>query len=411
MAEVGSIVRRALETVRLMNTAALNSPSLNSLASQDTGAGRAAETIYDPAVVDALAIRARHESVLLALNSGTMAWFSTVLRRYTEVGDLSDDGRRKMPGMMRGADGTHLALTRRQAAKIDAAALEIAPETPCLQFQSRHADTHQLERRFPWQSHRNAILAAPIATRSRVSPAAVRRPCPLRRHCGQSICCFRGPNVEDASTSPFSAVSRWRIEQAFEPRPNTPLDWRLPRALTFGFRSRRQRRMQVSARVTVTPSNLDLVETLDGLIDLGFHSVGFAPMLSSPTRSGEMDQASLEIMLARMIDCGQRFEDHVIAGIRYPFLNMVTALRELHAGTHRPYPCGAGAGYLGVSADGDLYACHRFVDDSRACMGSLDEEIDSGRRTLGWRNAMCTARSHAGNAGRAICAEAVVITR
>jgi uncharacterized protein len=142
----------------------------------------------------------------------------------------------------------------------------------------------------------------------------------------------------------------------------------------------RQRRMQVSARVTVTPSNLDLVGTLEGLIDLGFHSVGFAPMLSSPTRSGEMDEASLEIMLARMIDCGQRFEDHVIAGIRYPFLNMVTALRELHAGTHRPYPCGAGAGYLGVSADGDLYACHRFVDDSSAYMGSLDEEIDSGRQ-------------------------------
>jgi hypothetical protein len=130
MAEVGSIVRRALETVRLMNTAALNSPSVNSMASQDTGAGRAAEPIFDPAVVDALAIRARHESVLLALNSGTMAWFSTVLRRYTEVGDLSDDGRRKMPGMMRGADGTHLALTRRQASKIDAAALEIAPDTP-----------------------------------------------------------------------------------------------------------------------------------------------------------------------------------------------------------------------------------------------------------------------------------------
>jgi uncharacterized protein len=142
----------------------------------------------------------------------------------------------------------------------------------------------------------------------------------------------------------------------------------------------RQRRMQVSARVTVTPSNLDLVETLEGLVDLGFHSVGFSPMLSSPTGSGELDKASLEVMLARMIDCGRRFEEHVIAGSRYPFLNMVTALRELHTGTHRPYPCGAGAGYLGVSADGGLYACHRFVDDSRAFMGSLDEAIDSGRR-------------------------------
>jgi len=38
-------------------------------------------------------------------------------------------------------------------------------------------------------------------------------------------------------------------------------------------------------------------------------------------------------------------------------------MRELQRGTHRPYPCGAGAGYLGVSADGDLAACHRFVGD------------------------------------------------
>jgi len=142
----------------------------------------------------------------------------------------------------------------------------------------------------------------------------------------------------------------------------------------------RQRRMQVSARVTVTPSNLDLVGTLEGLIALGFHSVGFSPMLSSPTGLGEMDEASLEVMLTRMIDCGRRFEARVIAGVRYPFSNMVTALRELHAGTHRPYPCGAGAGYLGVSAEGGLYACHRFVDDPHAAMGSVDKAIDADLR-------------------------------
>ena len=125
--EVEDIVRRALETVRLQNTAVLNSPDTNSMAGQDTNFGRAGEPIFDPSVVDALALRARHESVLLALDSGTLAWFSSVLRRYTDVGDLSDDGRRKMPGMMRGADAMHLALTRRQAAKIDAAAAATAP--------------------------------------------------------------------------------------------------------------------------------------------------------------------------------------------------------------------------------------------------------------------------------------------
>jgi len=69
-----------------------------------------------------------------------------------------------------------------------------------------------------------------------------------------------------------------------------------------------------------------------------------------------------------------------LSGARYPFLNMVNALRELQRGTHRPYPCGAGAGYLGVSADGDLAACHRFVGDADGAMGHLTTGIDRQRQ-------------------------------
>ena len=108
-----------------------------------------------------------------------------------------------------------------------------------------------------------------------------------------------------------------------------------------------QRRMQVSARVTVTPANLELRRALDQFIDAGFHSVGFSPMLSAPNGSGEMQEADLKVMLGEMIDCGREFERRVLAGERYPFANMANAMREIGRGTHRPYPCGAGAGYLG----------------------------------------------------------------
>ncbi len=134
--------------------------------------------------------------------------------------------------------------------------------------------------------------------------------------------------------------------------------------------------MQVSARVTVTPRNLALRETLDGLVAFGFHSVGFSPMLASPNGSGEIDAESLEAMLDAMIDCGEEFERRVVAGDRYPFANAVNAMREIHRGTHRPYPCGAGAGYLGIAADGDVAACHRFVGDERGAMGSVHGGID-----------------------------------
>jgi len=142
----------------------------------------------------------------------------------------------------------------------------------------------------------------------------------------------------------------------------------------------RQGPMQVSARVTVTPQNLDLTHTLTEFVSMGFHSVGFAPMLASPQGTHELDVGELEKMLEQMITCGRIFEDRTRRGERFPFSNLTNALTEIHRGTHRPYPCGAGAGYLGVSADGDFAACHRFVETAAGVMGSLRDGIDRDRQ-------------------------------
>lgn len=138
--------------------------------------------------------------------------------------------------------------------------------------------------------------------------------------------------------------------------------------------------MQVTARVTVTPANLRLRKTLEQLLDLGFTSVGFSPMLASPTGRGEMRPEDLAAMLNAMIDCGLEFERRALRGEPYGFDNLATALREIHRGTHRPYPCGAGAGYMAVSAEGGLAACHRFVGDPAGAMGALGSGIDTGRQ-------------------------------
>lgn len=138
--------------------------------------------------------------------------------------------------------------------------------------------------------------------------------------------------------------------------------------------------LHVSSRVTVTPANLALKSTLDTFLAMGFDSVGFSPMLSAPTGRGEMQRADLEVMLGQMIECGAAFEAAVLAGRPYPFANMQNAMREIGRGTHRPYPCGAGAGYLGVSADGDLAACHRFVGDDERSLGTLAGGVDDDAR-------------------------------
>lgn len=116
------ILRRAFETVRLMNTAVMNGNTVNgrtavasAMPSQDSNdTARLYAPIMAPTLVDNLAILALHQGVFTALRSGTRPWFLDALRQPEEVGDLTDKGRRKMPAMMRGADGRYLTLTRRQ---------------------------------------------------------------------------------------------------------------------------------------------------------------------------------------------------------------------------------------------------------------------------------------------------------
>jgi len=120
--EAADLVRRGLETVRLLNTTVMNGNPINgrprvasTMVAQDTNDfERLFAPIAAESLVDNIALRALHERVFSALLSGTAPWFPDLMRKPDEIGDLSDQARRKMPAMMRGADGRGLTFTRRQ---------------------------------------------------------------------------------------------------------------------------------------------------------------------------------------------------------------------------------------------------------------------------------------------------------
>ena len=130
--EAEELVLRALETVRLMNTAVMNGNPVNgrlnvasTMVRQNTNDfERYYEPIMAASLVDNLALRALHERVFSALSAGGAPWFSEVLRRPDEIGDLSARSLRKMPALMRGADGRSLTLTRRQIDMVTKAAAQ-----------------------------------------------------------------------------------------------------------------------------------------------------------------------------------------------------------------------------------------------------------------------------------------------
>ena len=125
LGEAVDIVQRALDTIRLFNTAAGNdnffpTRRVSNMAGHDTGLGRAREPIFPAARADAKNVRQLHENVMEQVAGGDTTGVPERLRAADKAGDLSNAGRRKMPGMMRGSDSLHLALTRRQVAIIRA---------------------------------------------------------------------------------------------------------------------------------------------------------------------------------------------------------------------------------------------------------------------------------------------------
>lgn len=143
---------------------------------------------------------------------------------------------------------------------------------------------------------------------------------------------------------------------------------------------RHGRPAHLAARITVTPRTGPLVPLLDHVLSLGFDEAGFAAVVSSPLPGLAMGPQDFAVFLEEMIACGERALAEIRAGRPYPFGNLETALQEIHRGTHRPYPCGAGAAYLSANADGALFACHRLVDDQSFAMGSAADGSDIAAR-------------------------------
>lgn len=142
----------------------------------------------------------------------------------------------------------------------------------------------------------------------------------------------------------------------------------------------RKDRLSLSARVTVTPDNLDLPRVIAEIAALGFDAVGVSPMISSPTGKGALHGGDFHRLLAAMTACGDAWMDATLARAAHPFANLATVLNELHHGVPRSHACGAARDYLAVGADGGYAACHRFVNDPMGSMGSLDAGIDDGAR-------------------------------
>lgn len=152
------------------------------------------------------------------------------------------------------------------------------------------------------------------------------------------------------------------------------------RALLAANRARRGR--PVGARVTLTAGAAPAPATYRFLTaELGFDEVGFAPVTAGLGRDYALGEAGYERLLREFAELADDYVAAAVRGESHGFANLNDLLRELHHGVQKAHPCGAGLGLLGVSTEGELGLCHRFVESQSHAVGTIAAGIDEAKRT------------------------------
>ncbi|TAJ93363.1 MAG: quinohemoprotein amine dehydrogenase maturation protein [Gammaproteobacteria bacterium] len=142
----------------------------------------------------------------------------------------------------------------------------------------------------------------------------------------------------------------------------------------------RYRSRPVGARVTLTHGVTDVRGIWDHLYnDLGFYEVGFAPVTSGTDDAFALTGVELREVFAGFKSLGAHFLNEALAGRRCGFSNLQRLINDLHEGTRKLLPCGAGAGMLAVDQNGGINLCHRFSGSDLPRFGDIAQGIDHPR--------------------------------
>jgi uncharacterized protein len=133
-------------------------------------------------------------------------------------------------------------------------------------------------------------------------------------------------------------------------------------------------RARIAARATITRHDLRVTERVAALAAAGFRDIGVSPVRSSPLDDQVLRGQDWPVYLSEMIRAAEAEWRQLERGAEWRFSNLATAVKQIHAGSARSLPCGAGDNYVSVDAHGEYFACHRTVGDQRFHFGSQPDE-------------------------------------
>lgn len=128
-------------------------------------------------------------------------------------------------------------------------------------------------------------------------------------------------------------------------------------------------------RGTFTRHNLDFTNDVLHLADLGFKNISVEPVVSSE----ENDYSIREIDLPQIYEEYEKLSEEYIKRAKsvnkFNFFHFMIDLDQGPCLVKRLRGCGAGAEYMAVTPEGDLFPCHQFVGDDDFKLGNVFDGI------------------------------------
>ncbi|MBQ8562782.1 MAG: thioether cross-link-forming SCIFF peptide maturase [Firmicutes bacterium] len=124
-------------------------------------------------------------------------------------------------------------------------------------------------------------------------------------------------------------------------------------------------------RGTYTHHNIDFLEDIKHMADLGFTQLSMEPVVCSPDDPCALTEEDLPVLFQQYEDLAKYMLQRQKDGKPITFYHYMIDLTHGPCIHKRIAGCGSGLEYFAVTPWGDLYPCHQFVGDEAYLMGNV----------------------------------------
>ncbi len=146
-------------------------------------------------------------------------------------------------------------------------------------------------------------------------------------------------------------------------------------------------------RGTFTKFNTDFAKDVLHFSDLGFKSTSIEPVVAEPHHNYALDESDLPKVFEQYELLADELLNRQGTDKEFNFFHFTVDLTQGPCVIKRIRGCGAGAEYVSITPEGDIYPCHQFVGNEDFKIGHVDTGIKNRELSLQFKNANVLSKS------------------